>query len=345
MQNVTIYTDGACSGNPGPGGYAAVIIYGDNEKEIFGREDNTTNNRMELRAAIEGLKALTKPCEVKLYSDSAYLVNAYNNKWVKNWKKNGWKNASKEPVKNVDLWEQLEGLMGIHKVEFIKVKGHADNKYNNRCDELAVAAIQNVELVKENIGAQREDKIYKIFKDYPTLETERLNIRIFNENDIYDIYEYCSDDMVTRYLSFESYKSIDDAKKRIEYILKTHEELKRPVYWAIELKENNKVIGGIDYFDYDEQANKAEIGFLLNSNYWNKGIMTEALKEVLSFGFENMELNRIQIRCDERNIASERVIVKNGLVYEGTQRQYEFVKGEYVNIKVYSILKEEYYSK
>ena len=175
MQSVTIYTDGACSGNPGPGGYAAVIIYGENEKEIYGRESNTTNNRMELMAAIEGLKVLTKPCDVKLYSDSAYLVNAYNNGWVKNWKRNGWKNSSKEPVKNVDLWEELEYLMGIHKVEYIKVKGHADNKYNNRCDELAVAAIQNKELIVKDVklNCEREDLIYRVFHDYPTLETER----------------------------------------------------------------------------------------------------------------------------------------------------------------------------
>lgn len=345
MQNVTIYTDGACSGNPGPGGYAAVIIYGEKEKEIFGRESNTTNNRMELRAAIEGLKVLTKPCEVKLYSDSAYLVNAYNNKWVHSWKKNGWKTANKELVKNVDLWEEIETLLGIHKVEFIKVKGHADNKYNNRCDELAVAAIQNVNLINENIDCHRDDLLYRVFKDYPILETERLKIRIFDENDIDDIYEYCSDEQVTKYLSFDAYKSVEDAKKRMDHILKTHEELLRPVYWAIELKENHKVIGGIDYFDYDTDASRAEIGYVLNSSYWNKGIMSEALEEVLKFGFEKMKLNRVQIRCDTRNIASEKVIIKNGLTYEGTQRQYEFVKGEYVDIKVYSILKEEYYSK
>lgn len=347
MQNVTIYTDGACSGNPGPGGYAAVIIYGDKEKEIFGRETDTTNNRMELMAAIEGLKVLTKPCEVKLYSDSAYLVNTYNNKWVENWKKNGWKNASKEPVKNVDLWEEIERLLGIHKVEFIKVKGHADNKYNNRCDELAVAAINNVNLVnkaeaKNNV---REDLIYRAFKDYPTLETERLNIRLFNENDTEDLYEICSDDLVTKYLSFETYTSIVDANARLEFLKKEYEELVVPPVWAIADKVTGKLIGSINFLHVREKDSYAEIGYLLHRGYWNKGIMTEALKEVLKFGFEKMKLNRIVIHCDARNIGSYRVMEKNGLIYEGTLRQERFEKGEYVDIKVYSMLKEEYFSK
>jgi len=142
---VTIYTDGACSGNPGPGGYAAILMVGENKKEIFGAERDTTNNKMELKAAIEGLKALNRPCDVELYSDSAYLVNAYEKGWIDSWKKNNWKTASKDPVKNKELWEELERLREIHTVKFIKVKGHADNEYNNRCDELAVAAIKNIE--------------------------------------------------------------------------------------------------------------------------------------------------------------------------------------------------------
>ena len=141
---VTIYTDGACSGNPGPGGYAAIIMMDDNKKEIYGAETNTTNNRMELMAAIEGLKALKRPCAVTLYSDSAYLVNAYNNKWIYGWKRNGWKNSSNDPVKNIDLWQEIEKLRQIHDVNFVKVKGHADNEYNNRCDQLAVQAIQTI---------------------------------------------------------------------------------------------------------------------------------------------------------------------------------------------------------
>ena len=142
--NVTIYTDGACSGNPGPGGYAAILMFEDNKKEIFGAEKDTTNNRMELRAAIEGLKALKRPCNVTLYSDSAYLVNAYNSNWVEGWKKKGWRNSSGEQVKNIDLWQELETLRSIHDITFVKVKGHADNEFNNRCDELAVAAISKL---------------------------------------------------------------------------------------------------------------------------------------------------------------------------------------------------------
>lgn len=143
-KSVKIYTDGACSGNPGPGGYAAIIIFKDKEKEISGGKSDTTNNQMELMAAIKGLEALKEPCSVKLYSDSSYLVNAYLNGWITSWKKNGWKNASKAPVKNRDLWERLEELGKMHDIQYIKVKGHSDNIYNNRCDEMAVAAIKDL---------------------------------------------------------------------------------------------------------------------------------------------------------------------------------------------------------
>ena len=139
MEEVTIYTDGACSGNPGPGGYGAILMYNGTEKEMSGGEKNTTNNKMELMAAIVSLECLKEPCDVTLYSDSAYLVNAYNQKWIENWKKNGWKNSNREDVKNRELWEKLEKLTSIHNVTFIKVKGHSDNEYNNRCDKLAVA--------------------------------------------------------------------------------------------------------------------------------------------------------------------------------------------------------------
>ena len=139
MEKVIIYTDGACSGNPGPG---SILMYKDNKKEISGGLENTTNNVMELTAVIEALKLLKFPCEVELYSDSAYVVNAFNQNWLENWMKNGWKNSSKEPVKNKELWEELYNLSKIHKIQFIKVKGHADNEYNNRCDELARNAIK-----------------------------------------------------------------------------------------------------------------------------------------------------------------------------------------------------------
>lgn len=144
MEKVVIYTDGACSGNPGPGGWAAVLMYKDNKKEISGGQKDTTNNVMELTAVIEGLKLLKYPCEVDLYSDSAYVVNSFLQGWIYNWVKNNWKTVSKEPVKNKELWEELYNLTKKHKVNFIKVKGHSDNEYNNRCDELARNAIKDI---------------------------------------------------------------------------------------------------------------------------------------------------------------------------------------------------------
>ena len=142
MEKVTIYTDGACSGNPGPGGWASVLIYNGNEKEISGGMKDTTNNIMEITAVIEGLKALKFPCEVDLYSDSAYVVNTFLQGWIYSWMKNNWKTASGAPVKNQELWQELYNLTKVHKVNFNKVKGHADNKYNNRCDELARGEIK-----------------------------------------------------------------------------------------------------------------------------------------------------------------------------------------------------------
>lgn len=141
LKEVTIYTDGACSGNPGPGGYGAILMYKQNKIEISGREDNTTNNKMEMMAAIVALEKLKEPCKVTLYSDSAYLVNAINQGWLNKWKINNWKTTSKEPVKNIDLWTRLDKLLNMHEVKFIKVKGHADNEFNNRCDTLATSAI------------------------------------------------------------------------------------------------------------------------------------------------------------------------------------------------------------
>ncbi|MGI6285222.1 Ribonuclease H [Moorella humiferrea] len=144
MKEVIIYTDGACSGNPGPGGWGAVLIYGDKRKEICGAEARTTNQRMELTAAIAALKALKEPCRVRLYSDSAYLVNAFRQGWLERWQKNGWLTAKKEPVENRDLWQELLKQTSRHQVEWLKVKGHGDNTENNRCDELARAAIKRL---------------------------------------------------------------------------------------------------------------------------------------------------------------------------------------------------------
>ncbi len=138
MKNIEIYTDGACSGNPGKGGWAAVLVYKNNEKEISGGEKETTNNRMELTAVIMALKALKEPCKVKLTTDSKYVCDAINKGWVYSWKSRSWKKADKKPALNVDLWEQLLEQLDIHKVEFIWVKGHNGHKYNERCDRLAV---------------------------------------------------------------------------------------------------------------------------------------------------------------------------------------------------------------
>jgi len=142
MKAVTIYTDGACSGNPGPGGYGAILEYNGQKKEISGYEPETTNNRMELTAAIRALEALKEPCKVELYTDSSYLCNAFSQRWIQRWQSNGWKTASKKPVENQDLWTSLAELTEIHMVCWHKVKGHADNDSNNRCDQLARDAIK-----------------------------------------------------------------------------------------------------------------------------------------------------------------------------------------------------------
>lgn len=144
VDEVIIYTDGACSGNPGKGGWGAILMYGTIKKEISGAEIETTNNKMELTAPIEALKLLKRPCYVKIYSDSAYLVNAFVQGWIYNWYKNGFKTADKKDVKNRELWEEIYKFTKIHKIEWIKVKGHSDNDFNNRCDELAVSAIKNL---------------------------------------------------------------------------------------------------------------------------------------------------------------------------------------------------------
>ena len=142
LKKIDIYTDGACSGNPGPGGWGAILSYNGIEKEISGYESQTTNNRMELTGPIKALEALKQPCEVMIYTDSAYLYNAFTQGWIKKWQSNGWKNSQKKPVENQDLWMQLLELMERHQVKWHKVKGHIDNEKNNRCDELAREAIK-----------------------------------------------------------------------------------------------------------------------------------------------------------------------------------------------------------
>lgn len=145
LKRVTLYTDGACSGNPGAGGWGCVLLYGEHTLELSGGEENTTNNRMELTAVIAGLERLKYPCEVEIYSDSAYTVNAFEEGWIYEWERHGWKKADNKPVLNEDLWRRLLELTRLHKTTFHKVKGHADNALNNRCDELARAAVPHTE--------------------------------------------------------------------------------------------------------------------------------------------------------------------------------------------------------
>lgn len=142
MKKVQIYTDGACSGNPGPGGWGAILVYGSHEKELSGGEAQTTNNRMELMAVISALRILKEPCEVTLTTDSRYVADAVSKGWAKNWKARGWIKSNKEPALNPDLWEQLLQLLEAHDVDFIWVKGHDGHPYNERCDRLAVAQYQ-----------------------------------------------------------------------------------------------------------------------------------------------------------------------------------------------------------
>ena len=143
-KTVTIYTDGACSGNPGPGGLGAILCYGGAKKEMSGGEKQTTNNRMELTGVISALRALKEPCIVELYSDSKYVIDALSKGWAVSWRRNGWKKADKKPALNSDLWAELLELCDTHEVRCHWVKGHAENEFNNRCDELAVAASQTM---------------------------------------------------------------------------------------------------------------------------------------------------------------------------------------------------------
>ena len=143
MKTVTLYTDGACSGNPGVGGWASILIYNGKEKILSGAEEETTNNKMEILSVIKGLEALKEPCEVTVYSDSQYTVSPFIDGYINSWILSGWRLADKKPVKNVEYWKRLIELTNVHKVNFIKVKGHADNENNNRCDKIARGEIKN----------------------------------------------------------------------------------------------------------------------------------------------------------------------------------------------------------
>ena len=156
-KEVVLYTDGACSGNPGLGGHGGILIYGEHRREYSAAVENTTNNRMEVTAVIEGLKLLKYPCKVDVYSDSAYTVNAFENGWIYAWKNGGWKKADKKPVLNADLWQELYALTRTHEVTFHKVAGHADNELNNRCDKLATGAISEYRKTHPDLGLETEE--------------------------------------------------------------------------------------------------------------------------------------------------------------------------------------------
>jgi len=149
LKKVILYTDGACSGNPGPGGWGCVLFYGEHKKELRGAQSQTTNQRMELTAVKEGLCCLKEPCNVEIFSDSAYVVNAFLQHWLDNWQKNGWKNAQKKPVENQDLWKEIFELSIKHQINWNKVKGHAGNEWNERCDLLARQAITEINEMDE----------------------------------------------------------------------------------------------------------------------------------------------------------------------------------------------------
>ncbi len=159
LKQIDIHTDGACSGNPGPGGYGVVLAWGSHRKELSGGLAGTTNNRMELLAAIVALEALKEPCRVTLYSDSSYLVNAVEKGWLERWRGAGWRKADRKPVANVDLWRRLHEARAGHRVEFVWVKGHAANVDNNRCDELARAAAARADLLPDR-GRETDDDLF-----------------------------------------------------------------------------------------------------------------------------------------------------------------------------------------
>ena len=146
MKKVDLYTDGVCSGNPGPGGYGVILKYGEHERELSGAEQSTTNNRMELTAVIKGLEALKEPCEVTLYSDSKYVIDGLSKGWAESWRKRGWKKSDGKSAQNPELWQRLLELAEIHSIVYVWVKGHNGNPYNERCDRLAVSATQSLNI-------------------------------------------------------------------------------------------------------------------------------------------------------------------------------------------------------
>lgn len=195
------------------------------------------------------------------------------------------------------------------------------------------------------MGISKNDRgdfmeIEKIFGNLPTLETERLLLRKITLEDAWDMHYYGSNENVSKYVTWETHKSLSDTREFIEFVLTKYEN-KKIAPWGIEYKENGKLIGTIDFVSWQLKNNIAEIGYVLSQDYWGKGITTEAAKEVIKFGFENMDLVRIQARCDIENIGSARVMEKVGMTFEGVIRKGIFVKSKHRDIKMYSIINEE----
>lgn len=183
--------------------------------------------------------------------------------------------------------------------------------------------------------------IEKIYSDLPTLETERLILRKVTKEDIEDMYLYGSDEEVSKYVTWNTHETIADTKGFVEFVLNKYEN-KQVSPWGIEYKENGKFIGTIDFVWWQPDHKIAEIGYVISKDYWGKGLTTEVAKELVKFGFEEMDLVRVQARCDVENIASARVMEKAGMTLEGIIRKGIFVKGEHRDLKMYSILKEEF---
>jgi [ribosomal protein S5]-alanine N-acetyltransferase len=186
-------------------------------------------------------------------------------------------------------------------------------------------------------------EIEKIYGDLPFLETERLILRRITLEDVEDMYSYGSNEEVSKYVTWNTHRTLSDTKEFVEFVLSQYED-KKVAPWGIEYKENGKFIGTIDFVWWQPKHKSAEIGYVISQNYWGKGITTEAAKEIIKFGFEEMDLVRIQARCFVENIGSERVMEKTGMSFEGVSRKGMFVKGKHQDLKMYSILKEEFSS-
>ncbi|WP_412459212.1 GNAT family N-acetyltransferase [Alkalihalobacillus trypoxylicola] len=184
-------------------------------------------------------------------------------------------------------------------------------------------------------------RVQDIYGDLPEIKTERLRLRKWKKEDLESLYAYGSNENVTKYVTWDTYSSYDDAERFIEQILQQYEQ-QQISPWAIEWRKTGDVIGNVDFVNWNIQDRRAELGYVLNESYWNKGVMTEAVKALIQFGFEKMNLVRLEAKCFEENIGSAKVMEKSGMLYEGKMRKYKYIKGIHQNIKIYSILKEDY---